>query len=239
MPNKFYSPDSTRADKVHDLFAKIARRYDFLNDLMSLGLHRIWKRQLVTHALLGKTNQPLEILDICCGTGDLSLGFQRRTSTGNIFGLDFTTEMLRVAQTRSSSIPWVQSDALQLPFKSESFDIVSVGYGLRNLASIEQGLHEIHRVLKNNGVFLSLDFGKPESAIIRKLYFAYLKLVLPILGRIFFRDRDTHGYILASLNSYPAQRGVKQQMESCGFRECDFQEFYGGTMAINFGKKLS
>ncbi len=244
MESKFYQPDDQRAEKVHELFATIARRYDLLNDIMSAGLHRRWKRRLVELAGVGRVtsrgaasgdaayNEPV-VLDLCCGTGDIALMFRAR-----VVGVDFTTEMLRVARARrQSDVEWVRADALRLPFPDNSFDVVSVGYGLRNLADIERGLREILRVLWPGGKMLSLDFGKPESPGLRRLYFGYLRIVLPVLGRMFCGDPDTHGYILASLSDYPAQRGIKTVMESCGYRECGFEEFVGGAMAINFGSK--
>jgi demethylmenaquinone methyltransferase/2-methoxy-6-polyprenyl-1,4-benzoquinol methylase len=228
VESKFYQPDEHRAEKVRELFATIARRYDVLNDIMSAGLHRRWKRRLVTLA-----GQPRDVLDLCCGTGDIALMFRAR-----VVGADFTEEMLRVARARrQSEATWIQADALRLPFRDNSFDVVSVGYGLRNLADMEQGLGEILRVLRPGGKMLSLDFGKPESPALRRLYFGYLRIVLPVLGRIYCGDPDTHGYILASLQAYPAQRGIKTLMESCGYRECGIEEFVGGTMAINFGSK--
>ena len=237
MESKFYSPDVHRAEKVHELFATIARRYDLLNDLMSFGLHRRWKHRLVELA-----GQPRDVLDLCCGTGDLALRFNCR-----VVGVDFTEEMLRVAvaavanrgracQARLQPT-WVRADALRLPFADDSFDVVSVGYGLRNLADLERGLREGWRVLRPGGKMLSLDFGKPESPALRRAYFAYLRLVLPILGRVYCGDPDTHGYILMSLQDYPAQRGLKTLMESCGYGDCGFEEFVGGTIAINFGSK--
>lgn len=238
MQSKFYQPDEHRAEKVRELFATIARRYDLLNDIMSAGLHRRWKRRLVQLA-----GQPRDVLDLCCGTGDIALLFARRGA--RVTGADFTEEMLRVASGRKEApragsrlqIKWVQADALRLPFADNSFDVVSVGYGLRNLADIALGLREILRVLRPGGKFLSLDFGKPESPMLRSMYFGYLRTVLPVLGRLYCGDPDTHGYILASLQDYPAQRGIKTLMEQCGYRECGFEEFCGGTMAINFGSK--
>ena len=228
MGSKFYQADEHRAEKVHELFATIARRYDLLNDIMSVGLHRRWKRRLVE--LAGK---PRDVLDLCCGTGDIALRFRAR-----VVGVDFTEEMLRVAAARGhSEISWIRADALRLPFSDNSFDTVSVGYGLRNLADIEQGLREILRVLRPGGKFVSLDFGKPESPTFRALYFGYLRVVLPILGRLFCGDPDTHAYILASLQNYPAQRGIKESMESQGWRDCGFEEFWLGSMAINYGSK--
>jgi demethylmenaquinone methyltransferase/2-methoxy-6-polyprenyl-1,4-benzoquinol methylase len=241
MTNRFYSPDDQRADKVRGLFRVIARRYDRLNDLMSLGLHRRWKTRLV--ALAGN---PRDVLDLCCGTGDIAQRF-----TGNVVGVDFTAEMLQVAQTRCSREPargqnppragsrlqFIQADALHLPFPDASFDVATVGYGLRNLAGLEAGLREIHRVLRPGGKLLSLDFGKPENPVWRVLYFAHLRFWLPLLGRVFAGNADAYRYILASLQAYPAQRGVKELMERGGFAECGFEEFCAGAMAINFGRR--
>ncbi len=227
VQSKFYSPGDQRAENVQCLFATIARRYDLLNDLMSAGLHRHWKRRLVKMA-----GQPRNVLDLCCGTGDLALRFQAR-----VVGADFTAEMLRVAETRSREIEWLQADALHLPFPDNSFDVVSVGYGLRNLADINAGLREIYRVLRPGGKFLSLDFGKPAWSVWRGVYFWYLRTFVPALGRLFCGDADTHAYILASLDDYPAQRGIRQQMETIGFTDCGFVEFVGGAMAINYGCK--
>ncbi len=226
MQSKFYQPDEHRAEKVRELFAAIARRYDLLNDIMSAGMHRRWKRRLVELA-----GDPRDVLDLCCGTGDLALRFHTR-----VVGVDFTEQMLRVAQTRATKL-WVRADALRLPFRDNSFDVVSVGYGLRNLADVEAGLREILRVLRPGGRLLSLDFGKPENPLLRSLYFGYLRTVLPWLGRLYCGDPDTHGYILVSLQNYGAQRGIRQLMERCGYRDCGLEEFVGGTMAINFGRK--
>jgi demethylmenaquinone methyltransferase / 2-methoxy-6-polyprenyl-1,4-benzoquinol methylase len=260
VESKFYQANEHRAEKVHELFATIARRYDFLNDMMSAGLHRRWKRRLVELAGVGRVPSRgaasgdvaynRRVLDLCCGTGDIARLFAERGA--EVTGADFTEEMLRVAAERCSReshsrsstgrekvsrLQWVQTDALRLPFHDNSFDVVSVGYGLRNLADIELGLREILRVLKPGGKFVSLDFGKPESKTVRSLYFEYLRIVLPILGRLFCGDPDTHGYILTSLQNYPAQRGIKELMEACGYGECGFEEFCLGSMAINFGAK--
>ena len=227
MSNRFYSPDEQRATKVRELFATIARRYDLLNDLMSLGLHRRWKRRLVALAGL-----PHDVLDLCCGTGDIAQRFR-----GHVVGVDFTAEMLQVAATRSGGVQWVRADALRLPFAEARFDVVTVGYGLRNLADLDTGLREILRVLKPGGRLLSLDFGKPECPVWRRLYFAHLRFWLPVLGRVFVGEPEAYRYILTSLEAYPAQRGVQALMERCGYTECGFEEFVGGTMAINFGTK--
>jgi len=261
VQSKFYQPDERRAEKVHELFATIARRYDLLNDVMTLGLHRHWKHRLVELAGVGRVTSRgaasgdaaynPRVLDLCCGTGDIALRF-----TGRVVGVDFTDEMLRVAQARSgtgvspvsvssegrqpgrlSHLSWLRADALRLPFWDNAFDAVTVGYGLRNLANIERGLREIYRVLRPGGKLLSLDFGKPESVWLQKAYFAHLRFHLPLMGRWSCGDADAYSYILASLEAYPAQRGIKALMEQIGYRGCGFEEFVGGTMAINFGHK--
>ena len=229
MESKFYRPDEHRAEKVRELFATIAHRYDLLNDLMSAGMHRRWKRRLVELA-----GNPRDVLDLCCGTGDIARMFR-----AHVVGVDFTHEMLQVARRRRppTLLQLVQADALRLPFLDNSFDVVSVGYGLRNLADVEHGLREMLRVLRPGGKLLSLDFGKPGSRWWRSIYFGYLRVVLPPLGWIFCGDPDTHGYILASLRDYAAQHGIKELMEACGYRQCGLEEFVGGAMAINYGSK--
>ncbi len=142
--------------------------------------------------------------------------------------------MLRVARARNPQIPWIHADALSLPFPDASFDAVTVGYGLRNLADLETGLREIYRVLKPGGRLLSLDFGKPESAAWRAIYFAYLRLSVPVMGKLFCGDRDAYAYILPSLEHYAAQRGAEEVMRRVGFAETGFEEFWGGAMAINY-----
>jgi len=227
MANRYYSAGEERAEKVRALFAGIARRYDFLNDLMSLGLHRRWRRRLI--ALAG---QPSRVLDLCCGTGSIA-----QRLPGCVVGVDFTAEMLQIAAAHSRRAHWVCADALRLPFPDNSFDVVTVGYGLRNLADLDAGLREIRRVLRPGGRLLSLDFGKPENRFWRSLYFAHLRFWLPVLGRVFAGNAEAYGYILASLQAYPAQLGLKEQMQQNGFTDCGFEEFVFGAMAINWGQK--
>ena len=195
--------------------------------LFRSGLHRHWKHRLVELA-----GHPGSVLDLCCGTGDIALRF-----TGHVVGADFTHEMLQVARTRSPHITWTRADALQLPFADASFDVVTVGYGLRNLADLGQGLREVYRVLRPGGKLLALDFGKPVNPLLRRLFFAHLRFHLPLMGRWSCGDPEAYSYILDSLEAYPAQRGVLELMQATGFRDCGIEEFLGGTMAINFGRK--
>jgi demethylmenaquinone methyltransferase / 2-methoxy-6-polyprenyl-1,4-benzoquinol methylase len=237
MGNKFFSPGEQRAGKVNELFATIASRYDLINDLQSLGWHRRWKRRVVEYA----APQPGEhALDVCCGTGDLA--FALAAGGAEVVGLDFSAPMLAVATRKSSgsggrSPRFVQGDAMRVPFPDAYFDIVTVGYGLRNLASWETGLGEMVRVAKPGARLLVLDFGKPDNALWRTLYFSYLRLFVPLLGLLVCRNASAYAYILESLRHYPAQRGVAARMRELGLIQVRVENFLGGAMSINYGEK--
>ncbi|MGA9780468.1 MAG: bifunctional demethylmenaquinone methyltransferase/2-methoxy-6-polyprenyl-1,4-benzoquinol methylase UbiE [Limisphaerales bacterium] len=240
MSNIFYAPGEQRAAKVNDLFAAIARRYDLLNDLQSFGLHRHWKRRVVELAAV----QPGQCaLDVCCGTGDIALGLAG--GGAEVIGLDFSRAMLEIAETRclkntqsaTANSKFIQGDAQQLPFPDNSFDAVTVGYGLRNLASWETGLGEMFRVAKPGGRLVVLDFGKPPNALWRAIYFTHLKMTVPLLGRLFCGNADAYAYILESLRHYPAQEGVTAKMRELKLSNVRVINLLGGAMAINYGEK--
>jgi demethylmenaquinone methyltransferase / 2-methoxy-6-polyprenyl-1,4-benzoquinol methylase len=276
MASTFYDPGELRAAKVHELFSRIAPRYDLINDLQSFGLHRYWKRRVIQAA----RPQPGQLaLDLCCGTGDLALRLARRGVA--VTGLDFSGRMLEQAARRVSGVVpqndnyliglkrqrtaalqnagalsnepehakrlafpdlplaphFVCGDAQRIPFADNTFDIVTVGYGLRNLASWEAGLREMQRVAKPGGRLVVLDFGKPDNGLWRSLYFGYLKLFVPCLGRIFCGNASAYAYILESLQHYPAQHGVAARMREFGLLEVRVVSLLGGVMSINYGEK--
>ena len=238
MAGKFYVKGEQRAGKVQDLFAEVAPRYDLINDLQSLGLHRLWKRRLLRLAAIRPGEQAL---DLCCGTGDIALALRARGA--ELVGVDFSGPMLDVARQRASrdpltqAVPFEQGDALRLRFPDASFDVVTISYGLRNLADIPRGLAEMHRVLRPGGRLLILDFGKPEWPPLRWLYFQYLAHLVPVFGRLFFGDADTHGYILDSLRDYPAQRGVDALLRGLGFGTTQTFNLLGGIMGLHVAHK--
>ncbi|HTD65508.1 MAG TPA: bifunctional demethylmenaquinone methyltransferase/2-methoxy-6-polyprenyl-1,4-benzoquinol methylase UbiE [Candidatus Limnocylindria bacterium] len=237
MANRFYVEGEQRGEKVNDLFARIAPRYDVINDLQSFGMHRAWKRRLV-HMAQVKSDECA--LDVCCGTGDIA--FALASAGAQVTALDFSAAMLHVAKARATAgaqhrPEFQRGDAQGLPFADGLFDVVTVGYGLRNLSSWETGLREMHRVSKPGGRLLVLDFGKPDNAVWRSLYFTYLRSLVPLFGRIFCGDASTHAYILESLKHYPAQRGVAEAMRQLGCREVRIVNLFGGAMSINFGIK--
>jgi demethylmenaquinone methyltransferase/2-methoxy-6-polyprenyl-1,4-benzoquinol methylase len=236
MANPYYEAGEKRAEKVRALFARVAKRYDLMNDVQSFGLHRYWKRRV---AQLAKPGLDSRALDVCCGTGDLALMMAH--AGAKVVGLDFSEPMLEVAKRRRTdgAVQFVQGDAQALPFEDNSFDIVTIGYGLRNLASFETGLREMQRVARPGGRLLVLDFGKPDNALWRGIYFGYMKMVVPLMGLVFSGSASAYAYILESLKHYPAQRGVEEKMRELGLTNVRVVEFLGGVMSINYAEKVS
>jgi demethylmenaquinone methyltransferase/2-methoxy-6-polyprenyl-1,4-benzoquinol methylase len=239
VSNAFYDSGDQRAAKVSDLFARIARRYDFLNDLQSFGLHRCWKRR---GADLAQIKIGDRALDLCCGTGDIAFALARRGAETT--GLDFSAQMLAVAAARQrhlksqiANLKFLQGDAQQLPFPENSFDVVTVGYGLRNLTSWERGLDEMHRVARPGARLIVLDFGRPANALWRAVYFTHLKMSVPLIGLLFCGNASAYSYILESLKHYPAQLAVAEKMRQLKLANVRVINLLGGAMAINYGKK--
>lgn len=245
MGNRFYEAGERRAERVNDLFAAIAPRYDLINDLQSFGLHRWWKRRLIQLAAVKPGGTAL---DLCCGTGDVA--FALAAAGARTTGMDFSAPMLAVAEARGAKLrgpnskagvepnpSFRQGDALHMPFPNEHFDLVTISYGLRNLASVDEGLREMWRVLKPGGRLLVLDFGKPDNGVLRGGYFGYLRLAVPVFGRLFSQNAEAYAYILESLQHYPAQRGVDEKLRAIGATNARIVNFLGGVMSINVAEK--
>jgi ubiquinone/menaquinone biosynthesis methyltransferase len=234
--NKFLAYDESRADRVETLFSRIAPKYDLINDLQSFWLHRAWKHKLINLARFGPGQRGL---DLCCGTGDLALGLRRcAIDDVEVVGLDFSAPMLEIARRRAQGdgLWWLRGDALRLPFPSSTFDVVTMGYGLRNVADINDSLAEIRRVLRPGGRLLVLDFGKPDNPVVRGLYLWHLRTLPPLLGKLLCGDSETHSYIYASLTAYPGQRGVEARMRTGGWKNVRVHNLLGGIMGINYGE---
>ena len=237
MSNEFYVSGEARASKVNDLFARIARRYDFLNDLQSFGMHRLWKRRVVNLALATPSTKAL---DLCCGTGDITFALAQRGADAT--GLDFSPQMLEVAGERKvksslANLKFMQGDAQKIPFAENTFDIVTVGYGLRNLTSWAAGVDEMFRVAKPGARLIVLDFGKPSNAIWRAIYFTHLQISVPLIGLLFCGNAQAYAYILESLKHYPAQLAVAEKMRALKLKNVQVINLLGGAMAINYGEK--
>ena len=238
MTNEFYKPGEERAARVSALFATVARRYDLINDIQSFGLHRVWKRRLLgfAHAHPGE-----RALDLCCGTGDIALALAKQGA--EVVGLDFSEPMLQVAleklkkQSPKAKVEFIRGDAQQIPFPENSFDVLTIGYGLRNLANLDAGLRDMLRVTKPGGRLLVLEFGKPANSLWRTIYFGYLKFFLPIFGKLFCGNSAAYAYILESLKHYPTQKGVAAKMAELGWQNVSIINLIGGIMSIHSAEK--
>ncbi len=236
MANRYYVEGEGRAAGVRDLFGTIARRYDLINDLQSLGLHRLWKRRLVR---LADVKEGETALDVCCGTGDLA--FALASAGAEVVGIDFSAAMLDAARrrARAANPTFQEGDALRLPHGDGRFDLVTIGYGLRNLRSIEAGLAEMARVTRPRGRLLVLDFARPKWTLWRWIYFLHLRTVVPCLGRMFCGASETHAYILKSLRAYPAPEEIGRRMAAAGWEDVRWWNLLGGAMTIHRGIRVT
>ena len=223
---------------VNQMFATIAPRYDLVTTLLSYGQDKRWKRKLVAMADVQPHHQ---VLDLACGTGDITFLLTKQLdSRGKATGVDITPEMVEQARRKASREPRVHfetGDICQLSFPDASFHRITVGYGVRNVPEIPRLLDEVLRLLKPGGLFLSLDFGKPEGRFYRRAYLGYLSATGSALGWLLHRDPDVYRYIAESIKHYPGQHGVRKMMEDAGFVDCGLVTFLGGAIAINWGTR--
>jgi demethylmenaquinone methyltransferase/2-methoxy-6-polyprenyl-1,4-benzoquinol methylase len=234
----FTTPESKRR-YVRTLFATIADRYDLITRLLSYGQDARWKRLLVEQARVAPGERAL---DLACGTGDIAFGVAAQGA--RTVGLDITHRMLQLARLRASgaaagqaAVTFMTGDMGSLPFRSGAFDLVTTGYGLRNVPDLDAAIAEIARVLRPGGRLLSLDFNKPDSPLVRGAYLWYLTVVGASLGWLLHGDPDTYRYIPASIRRYPGARGVADRMERHGFPTVRVVPILFGLMTLHIGER--
>jgi demethylmenaquinone methyltransferase/2-methoxy-6-polyprenyl-1,4-benzoquinol methylase len=242
--NRYYDPGLARAEKVNSLFSRIARRYDLVNDLQSLGLHRLWKNSVAKMAV---SHTGCQVLDVCCGSGDIAFRMQKLGA--QVTAVDFNAPMLEVAEQRSRCtdetagakadvpIQFMRGDAMNLPFLAHSFDSVTIGYGLRNLSDWRAGVREMLRVLKPGGKLVILDCGKPENPILRALFYGYLKTIVPLLGLVFSGDSQAYAYLLVSLQHFPGAKGIAADLKRAGMTDITIKTPGLGAMSLVAARK--
>jgi len=231
LQSAFDSPERKRAYN-RALFTTIADRYDVITAVLSYGQDARWKRTLIALAQV----QPGErALDLACGTGDIA--FAAAAKGARVVGLDLTHRMLQLAAQKSRAAEFVTGDMTSLPFPSQTFDLVTTGYGLRNVPDLDLAIDEIARVLRPGGRLLSLDFNRPQPALVRAVYLSYLTVVGATLGWILHRDPDTYRYIPASIRRYPGAAGVAALLAARGFTNVRVVPLLFGLMTLHLAER--
>jgi demethylmenaquinone methyltransferase/2-methoxy-6-polyprenyl-1,4-benzoquinol methylase len=236
------------ADKqglVDEVFHSVAKRYDLMNDLMSGGLHRAWKEALVTAVNPPKSDRPFALLDLAGGTGDVAF---RTVEAGGpnttVTVCDINAEMLAVGRERAvargldDAVTFEQGNAEELPYADQSFDCVTIAFGIRNVPRIALALREAHRVLKYGGRFLALEFSSVDVPGLDKIYDLYSYKAIPAIGRAVTGDREAYAYLVESIRKFPKPKVFAQMIEDAGFRRVSFTAMTGGVVAIHSGWKL-
>ncbi len=233
-------PETEKSSKVRAVFKSVAPRYDIMNDLMSGGLHRLWKKFTVD---LANVKPGEKVLDVASGSGDLALAFAKCAgSTGSVWQTDINEAMLRVGRDRlinaGQALPSALCDAEKLPFASNTFDLVSVAFGLRNMTHKDVALAEMTRVLKPGGRLLVLEFSKPHESI-KKPYDLYSLNILPKIGKLVANDEDSYRYLAESIRMHPDQETLKAMMETAGLSRVEYFNLSAGIVALHKGVKLA
>jgi len=230
-----------KAGKVADVFHSVAQKYDIMNDLMSFGVHRLWKRLTIESSGVRPGHK---VLDIAGGTGDLTMQFSKRVgANGQVVLADINASMLNVGRDRlldkgyGNNIEFVQANAECLPFPDNYFNCVSIAFGLRNVTDKDKALASMARVLKPGGRLLVLEFSKPTNALVSDLYDKYSFKALPVMGKLITNDSESYQYLAESIRMHPDQETLKTMMETAGLVNCRYQNMTSGVVALHSGIK--
>ena len=234
-------PVADKQKRVAEVFSSVAGNYDLMNDLMSFGIHRLWKRFTID---LAGVCPGEKVLDVAGGTGDLTRQFARQVGpSGAVILSDINAAMLnegrrRLADRGVVGLRAVQANAEKLPFADSSFDCITIGFGLRNVTDKDAALRSMYRVLKPGGRLLILEFSKPIIPALGKVYDQYSFKLLPLMGRVVARDEDSYRYLAESIRMHPDQDTLKGMMENAGFARCQVYNLTGGIVAVHRGFRL-
>lgn len=231
-----------KAQKVAEVFHSVAAKYDIMNDVMSFGIHRVWKRFTIE---LSGVRKGQSVLDIAGGTGDLTKAFSKEVGpTGHVILADINDSMLNVGRDKlldsgvAGNVDYVQANAEMLPFADNTFDLITIAFGLRNVTDKDKAIASMYRVLKPGGRLLVLEFSKPVVKPLSKIYDAYSFTLLPLMGQIVAQDAASYRYLAESIRMHPDQETLKGMMQNVGFERCDYHNMTGGIVALHRGFKL-
>ncbi len=225
--------------KVYEVFQNISEDYDKMNDIISLKQHRKWKGNLIRKISAQKYTS---ILDICCGTGDISLLLAQKNPQAQIYGLDFSENMLAVAQRRKqnghhTNVQFCQGNAMQLPYADQLFDCTTISFGLRNVPDYEQVLREMYRILKPGGMLYCLDSSYPTSPIIKPFFKLYFKFIMPGFGKFFAHHKKEYQWLNDSTEQFLSKKELAALLEKVGFQQVGYHSYLFGAAALHYGKK--
>lgn len=231
-----------KADMVADVFHSVAAKYDVMNDLMSFGIHRVWKRYTID---CSGARSGHKVLDLAGGTGDLAAKFSKIVGpTGSVILADINHSMLKVGKEKLinkgivGNVQYVQANAEALPFPDNHFDLITIAFGLRNVTDKSKALASMYRVLKPGGRLLVLEFSKPTSEALSKAYDAYSFYLLPQMGKLVANDADSYRYLAESIRMHPDQDTLEQMMKDVGFEQTNYHNMTGGIVALHRGYKF-
>ncbi|MCL1035576.1 bifunctional demethylmenaquinone methyltransferase/2-methoxy-6-polyprenyl-1,4-benzoquinol methylase UbiE [Shewanella submarina] len=231
-----------KADMVADVFHSVAAKYDIMNDVMSFGIHRLWKRFTIETAA---ARPGMKVLDLAGGTGDLTAKFSQLVGEkGEVILADINDSMLKVGRSKLrdrgivGNVNYVQANAEALPFPDNHFDIITIAFGLRNVTDKDKALRSMQRVLKPGGKLLVLEFSKPQHDLMRKVYDMYSFKILPKMGDIITQDAGSYEYLAESIRMHPDQETLKQMMIDAGFEQVDYTNMTDGIVALHKGYKF-
>jgi demethylmenaquinone methyltransferase / 2-methoxy-6-polyprenyl-1,4-benzoquinol methylase len=235
-------PKQEKVKRVAEVFHSVADKYDVMNDLMSFGIHRIWKRITIEYSSVRKGQK---VLDLAGGTGDLTAKFSQLVGDEGLVVLaDINESMLKVGRDKLrdkglfKNIEYVQANAEELPFTDNYFDCITISFGLRNVTDKQKALQSMWRVLKPGGRLLILEFSKPQYQILNKAYDLYSFTMLPLMGKIVANDSDSYRYLAESIRMHPDQKTLKKMMEDAGFVDVKYHNMTGGIVALHTGFKF-
>lgn len=228
--------------RVIGVFSSVAERYDIMNDLMSGGIHRIWKNKFIR---MMRPHARKKLLDVAGGTGDIAFRYRQKAGAeSEITVFDLNPDMLKTGQNRAidrgylKGFEWVEGNAEKLPFDDRSFDLYSISFGLRNVTHIDDALAEAYRVLKPGGQFFCLEFSNVDNPALRRLYDAYSFKIIPKIGEIVADDRDSYQYLAESIRQFPNRRALARRLKNAGFEHVKAVPLTGGIAAIHTGTKI-
>lgn len=221
---------------VQDVFSTVASKYDLMNDLMSFGLHRFWKDEVIQEL---NPDSELSLLDVAGGTGDIAYKFLK-AGGGQATVFDLNKEMLENGKLKypNSDIKWINGNAEKLPFQDESFDLYTISFGIRNVTNIDIALKEAHRVLKVGGKFVCLEFSNVSNSAIKKVYDFYSFKLIPKIGEKVTGSKESYDYLVESIRKFPTAEKFKTMIEDAGFEETHYRKFSFGAVAMHVGYKV-